>query len=203
MTRRRIALGLVGILLVLGTQVPAVASLFDALPTSAAVVALGNDYMLAAALAGLTLVVVVGLLLTDRSSVITNAAPPDVEVAMSLPTPGDDFEALRRRRRSFLPYVGRENREVASERLRRAAIHQLMRYGNMRRPEAEAAVERGDWTTDRHAAILLRADVPLEERIKAWPHAWIRARPWYSFAVTRAVVAVVAAGERERTTEKR
>lgn len=151
--RVRIALGLVGIavfsLAVLVVAVPAVG---DAVPSDALVDAVGNDYLLAAAVGVLAAVLVVAVVALRGLDGIDQATMPNPETVQHADYPGVRFDRTVTERTHLLPHRHGEEEERLRDRIRRAAERAVMRRENVPRERANAMVERGEWTDDATAA---------------------------------------------------
>ncbi len=194
MSRRRLLVGLVAAsLLALSWVAGSVVA--SVVPADGLVAALGNDYILVVALAGVALAAGLAVLVTGRPGAIDQARPPDPERALALPTPGDEFEAATRRRTALLPLVGRADRRTVRRRLREAAVQQVMRSSNCSREAATRRVADGSWTDDAAAALFLANAPPLGARVGATLGSWRRLRPWSQVGARRTARAIVVAAD--------
>ncbi|MDS0295931.1 DUF7269 family protein [Halogeometricum luteum] len=144
-----------------GTAGAAGALVLVALPSrtlddaAAALVALaGNDYVLAAGVASVALLVVVAVLALRGADGVNRATPPEPETVQNAAHPGAEFDrAVGDGSRNP---VGRDGkRETVRERVREAAIRSVMYRDGVARERAAARVDAGDWTDDDAAAAFL------------------------------------------------
>ncbi|WP_435346385.1 DUF7269 family protein [Haloarchaeobius sp. HRN-SO-5] len=186
---RRLLLGLFGLAVV--TVVVARVGLVSTLPVDAAVDVLGNDYLLVVAFAAGALLLAALAMLSGRPGSQVEATTPDPERAVSLPVPGDEFDAAMSSRLALVPLVGSSDRGFVRQRLRRAAVFWVMRSDNCTRAEADQRVATGDWTDDRDAALFLADDVGTGARLWAVFRSWVRLRPWTQLGARRTATVLV------------
>lgn len=194
MNVRRAALGVVGIatiaaFLLTGGGVAA------QVPVDAAVDMLGNDYLVVVVVAATGFALALLLVASGRPGNVDEVTTPDPERAISLPVPGDDFDAAMRSRIALLPLVGGTDRTGLRDRLRSAVVHWLMRSENCSRTEAELRVATGDWTDDPDAALFLADGGGRRERAGAMLRSWLRLRPWVQVGARRTARALVESSE--------
>jgi len=194
MKLRRAGLGLVGIAVVAGFLLTD-GNVATLLPVDAAVDLLGNDYLLVAAVAAVGLALALLLVLSGRPGNVDEVTTPDPERAVSLPVPGDDFDAAMGSRIALVPFVGGTDRRGMRDRLRGDVVHWLMRSENCSRTEAELKVATGDWTDDPDAALFLADGGRRRDRASAMLRSWLRLRPWVQVGAHRTARAVVDASE--------
>lgn len=154
MNIRRGALGTAGVLL-LGLSVAVSDGGVLADLVGAAVTALGNDYLLLAAIAAGGLVLAGAMIASGRAGNLDQARMPDPERPIAVPAPGGRFDERVGGLRFGLPVVGRSAREAVRERLRATAVDVTMRAQGCGRAEAERRVAEGRWTDDPEAAAFL------------------------------------------------
>ena len=154
MNARRAALGALGVVALAVAQSATGDGAFAGL-VSAAVSALGNDYLFVASVGGASIVVAAAMLYSGRSANLTQATMPDPERPTAVPAAGDGFDERVESLRFALPVVGRRERERVRERLRTAAVEATVRSAGCSRGEAERRVASGAWTDDDDAAAFL------------------------------------------------
>ncbi|WP_439025433.1 DUF7269 family protein [Haloarchaeobius sp. DT45] len=157
MNRRRLLTAVLG-LAALVAGATALGSDLGAPVADALVEALGNDYLVAAAVAGLGILVAVPVLLSARASTLDQATMPTPEESLAMPAPGEAFDDLLDARFVVVPHVESERRETVREELRETAVDVVANASASSRREATVRVEEGTWTTDQTAARFLAAD---------------------------------------------
>jgi hypothetical protein len=158
--RGRVAVAAVGVLgLAAAIVLVAGGAAGDGRDASALVAAAGNDYLLAAGVAAVSLVVVAVVLGLRGVGGVDQATPPDPETVQDAPHPGVAFDRTVQDG-SWLPFGGdADGRDAVRERLRRAAVRSVMHRDGCSREEARARVTAGSWTDDAAAAAFLSDDV--------------------------------------------
>lgn len=194
MKLRRVGLGVVGLAVVAGFMLTG-GSVAAALPVDAAVDLLGNDYLVVAAVAAVGFVLALLLVLSGRPGNVREVTTPDPERAVSLPVPGDEFDAAMASRLALVPFVGRTDRTALREQLRTDVVHWVMRAENCPRSEAERRVADGDWTDDSRAALFLADGTSRWTRAGAVARSWLRLRPWVQVGALHTARALVAASD--------
>ncbi|WP_440991888.1 DUF7269 family protein [Haloarchaeobius baliensis] len=202
MKLRRAGLGLVGIAAVAGFLLTD-GSIATLLPVDAAVGLLGNDYLVVAAVAAVGFALALLLVLSGRPGNVDEVTTPDPERAVSLPVPGDDFDAAMGSRIALVPLVGGTDRSGMRDRLRADVVHWLMRSENYSRTEAELQVATGNWTDDPDAALFLADGGSRTDRASAMLRSWLRLRPWVQVGALRTARALVDASEEVDATARR
>lgn len=194
MNRRLVGFGLSGVVVV-GLLTLFGESLAAVVPADAAADALGSDYLVVAAAGGLGAILSAALVLSGRPGNVDEATTPNPERAVSVPVPGDGFDAAMTDRTALLPVVGSVDRSALRDRLRTAAVVRLMRTENCSRTEAKRRIDRGTWTGDPAARLFLSSKGRIGARLRAVGGAWIRLRPWWQVGAYRTVVALLAASD--------
>ncbi|SFR33148.1 DUF7269 family protein [Halogeometricum limi] len=131
------------------------------------VAAAGNDYVLAAVVAALALLVVVAVLALRGVGGIDQATPPAPETVQGAPHPGVEFDRTVESE-SWRSFAGDDERRAAvRDRVRRAVVRSVMHRTGCSREEARARVASGSWTDDRTAAAFLgdAVRVPFSKRL--------------------------------------
>jgi len=113
---------------------------------------LGNDYFLVGAIAAVGIFLALIFAYQGRAGTVQQIETPDAEGAQPVPAPGDDFDELVGRSKSWR---AREERKEVRERLRETAVSAVTKKENCPRYAAEHRVETGSWTEDTYAAALL------------------------------------------------
>lgn len=165
----------------------------DRVPTATAVAKLGNDYLLVAVVAGLTLLAMIGVLLVRTATGVTEATPPAVE-GVTPEAPGQEFDAALD---SVPPIEVTDRHRRIHERLRITAIAAIAESRHCSRETARELVDRCEWTDDPDAAAFLadkRLDPPsviqrLETRL--------RGDGWFDSRVRTTVTALEALEEEQ------
>ncbi|WP_256301015.1 DUF7269 family protein [Haloarchaeobius salinus] len=194
MKLRRAGLGLVGIAAIAGFLLTQ-GDIANLLPVDVAVDMLGNDYLVVAVVAATGFGLALLLVASGRPGNVDEVTTPDPERAISLPVPGDDFDAAMGSRLALLPLVGGTDRAAIRERLHSDLVHWLMRSENCSRSEAELRVATGDWTDDHYAALFLADGTRRRDRVSAVLRSWLRLRPWVQVGAHRTARALVDASE--------
>lgn len=124
-------------------------------PAASTLVALaGNDYVLAAGVASVALLVVVAVLALRGVDGVNRTTPPEPETVQNAAHPGVEFDRAVEDA-SWNP-IGRDaDRAAVRERVRDAAIRSVMHRDGLARERAAARVDAGDWTDDDAAAAFL------------------------------------------------
>lgn len=170
MNRRRVALGVVGLLcLALGLFANSGEGV-----VADATAALGSDYALVAGLAGVTLVASLPVLVSSREGALEQSTTPDPEQPVDRPAAGHDFDETIHGWRFRLPLVGDRRRAETRQRLREAAVGAVMRAEDCDRDAAKRLVERGAWTDDPAAARFLDPGVAAGGTLATWADAVTR-----------------------------
>ncbi|MDS0297367.1 hypothetical protein NDI76_01240 [Halogeometricum sp. S1BR25-6] len=122
---------------------------------AAALVALaGNDYVLAAGVASVALLVVVAVLVLRGADGVNRTTPPEPETVQNAAHPGVKFDrAVGGESRNRVGRGG--EREAVRERVREAAVRSVMYRDGVARERAATRVDAGDWTDDDAAAAFL------------------------------------------------
>lgn len=122
---------------------------------AASLVALvGNDYVLAAGVASVALLVVVAVLVLRGVDGVDRTTPPEPETVQNAAHPGVEFDRAVEGA-SWNPVGRDEKREAVRERVRDAAVRSVMHRDGVARERAAARVDAGDWTDDDAAAAFL------------------------------------------------
>lgn len=117
----------------------------------------GNDYLLAAGVAAVALLVVVAVLALRGADGVNRTTPPEPETVQNAAHPGVEFDRAVEDG-SWNP-VGRDgDQEPVRERVREAAVRSVMHREGVARERAAARVDAGDWTDDDAAAAFLAED---------------------------------------------
>lgn len=128
---------------------------------------LGNDYFVVGAIAAVGIFLALIFAYQGRAGTVQQIETPDAEGAQPVPAPGDDFDELVEKSKSWR---AREEREEVRDRLRETAISAVTKTENCPRYAAEHRVETGAWTADTYAAALLGEDeapnLPLLTRLR-------------------------------------
>lgn len=159
-TTGRILLGLAGFF-ALVVSLAAPDGSVEATVTAIATVA-GSEYLLAAAIGVVTLLVGIAAFVTGREAA-TQTRMPEPERPVPVPAPGDPFQKAAADWRCLLPLVGRKRRAKVQRRLFRTAVETVMVAENCTRETATRRIETGAWTSDDVAAEFLAepADDPI------------------------------------------
>ncbi|MBX0295738.1 DUF7269 family protein [Haloarcula nitratireducens] len=160
-----------------------------AVPTDAAVAALGNDYLLVAAFGVAALVLVAAALGGRAVTELEQATPPRPETVKRAPRFGSDFDETLAGEVGLRARLFSDRREAVRERLRENAVRAELAAEGCRRAEARRRVEAGDWTDDPDAAAFLGASLspPVRSRIRAAA----RGETWFRRGARRTAEAVV------------
>ncbi|ELZ30946.1 hypothetical protein C474_10806 [Halogeometricum pallidum JCM 14848] len=117
----------------------------------------GNDYLLAAGVASVALLIVVAALALRGADGVTRTTPPEPETVQNAAHPGVEFD--RAVEDGSWNSVGRDgDQETVRERVREAAVRSVMHREGVARERAAARVDAGDWTDDDVAAAFLSED---------------------------------------------
>lgn len=160
----------------------------EVLPVDALVSLLGNDYLVAAAVAGVALSLGIVALVVRSLTGIEQTVPPDPEGVSRAPLFGSSFDDELTDWPGFIAsLVG--DPETVRDRLRDVAVTGEMRRQQCARPAARRTVETGEWTDDADAATYLAPpDSPsLGDRFRAWTNG----ESWYRHGAKRTAVAIV------------
>lgn len=163
--------------------VPAVGSI---VPVAAVVAALGNDYLLVAALAALVLVATLAVLGLRWVTGVSEATTPTVETAAS-GAPGRDVDETLD---SLPPVRVTPAQRRLHRRLRSAAIGVVAEATQRSRGDARARVEDGTWTDDAEAAAFVADEElqppPVAQRLGAR----LRREHWFRRRVAATVASI-------------
>ncbi|WP_267642389.1 DUF7269 family protein [Haloarchaeobius amylolyticus] len=154
MNRRRFLTAVLGVL-ALVAGVTALGSDLGEPVAETLLAALGNDYVVAAAVAGLGLLVAVPVLLSARASTLDQATMPKPEESLTKPAPGDDFDETLTADVLMVPHVSADRRETVREDLRESAVAVVAQATGTGRHEAAERVRQGTWTDDEAVARFL------------------------------------------------
>ncbi|UPV76844.1 hypothetical protein M0R89_20465 (plasmid) [Halorussus limi] len=158
--------------------------------------ALGNDYFVVAAFAGVGLLVAASVLASGGGGALRQTETPTPERPVTAPVAGDAVDDALASRTALAPVVGDERREALRERLRTVAVETWVRRDECSREEAEERLDAGTWTDDREAAAFLAGNGP---GVEARALALARAEPWSRRGARRAVAELL---ERERSEQR-
>lgn len=183
---RRTVLGAAGLAL-LGGVVLAGERVASTLPVSDLVGLLGNDYLLVAALGGLSLLVAV--VVAQRGDTVVQSEMPDPEDGVSVPAPGDELTATLDSWLLVVPLLARETRASVRSRLREAAVETVVRAADCTEREAEERVRSGRWTDDPDAASFLATGGG--PSLGGYRRALAGGDPWFAHGARRTADAVV------------
>lgn len=170
--------------------------LVAAVPTDAAVAALGNDYLFVAAFGIAALVLVAAVLGGRAVSNVEQAMPPRPETVERAPRFGSDFDETIDGEVGLRARLFSDRRETVRERLRENAIRAELAAESCRRTEARRRIAAGDWIDDPDAAAFLGASVspPVRSRLRAAADG----ETWFQRGARRTAEAVVAKAEAAR-----
>jgi hypothetical protein len=166
MKRRRSVAAALGVV-VLFASVTVVGSALGAPVGTILLATLGNDYLVAAAVASLGLLLAVPVLLSARASTLDQATMPTPERGLAMQTPGAAFDEVLDSRIVLVPYVPADRREAVRTELRTTAVDVVAHTSSASRPEAAARVATGSWTDDETAAAFLDDEAPNSSSIRA------------------------------------
>jgi len=152
---RRVLAALGGAAVVLGLLSTAGSSL---VPVAAAARALGNDYLLLAAIGGIAALAAIAATASGRAERMNQASTPDPEGPVTVPPAGGTLDESLSSWQLRLPVLGAGQRETVRDRLRAAAVGTVRRSEGCSRTEAAAKVADGEWTDDDHVARFLAED---------------------------------------------
>ena len=175
-------LALISVVLVAGGRVA------SAVPTGRLVRTFGNDYLLAAVLGGVALLV--ASVVTARGDTVVQSEMPDPEDGVSVPSPGDGLARTLDRRRLAVPLLARRTRRSVRERLRESAVAALVRAENCTERAARERIRSGRWTDDPDAAAFL-ADSGGLPPLGAYRRAFAAGDPWFVHGARRTADAIV------------
>ncbi|MFC6955398.1 DUF7269 family protein [Halorubellus litoreus] len=145
-------------LVVLGAAITGVGTSVAASATEALVGLLGNDYLVAAAVAALALAVTVPVAVSARASALDQATMPTPEATLAMPRPGETVDEALESGVAFVPYVSRDRKEAVRQEVRRTAVDVVARRDSCSRDDARERVADGSWTSDEAAAAFLATD---------------------------------------------
>jgi hypothetical protein len=146
-----------------------------ATPVTTALAAVGNAYLVVAAVSAVAFFVAVGRWLTWSLRGVEEAAMPAVESFRPMPAPGAELdeavpELAGRRGRAARPV---DHEDAIRERLREDAVETLVVQADLAPGTAREQVDAGTWTDDHFAAQFLGG----EEAPRPRPHrrllAWL------------------------------
>ena len=196
MNRRQGLLALVGTTAVL----VAVGGVASVIPVRPAVQALGNDYLLVAAIAALGLVAALPALFSGRASNVEQTAVPTPETPATVPPAGQTFDETVGSWRFRLPLSGRERRRAVRDRLRSAAVGAVMRERNCSRDAARRRVASGEWTDDPGVAAYLgeaeSGDAPPDASVGDRVGALLAGETWHERQARRTADVLAERGMR-------
>lgn len=184
---RRALFGIAGLALLLMVLVAA-GRVESAIPTGRLVRTLGNDYLLAAALGGVALLV--ASVVTARGDTVVQSEMPDPEEGVSVPSPGDGLAATLDRPRLAVPLLAHGARSSVRERLRESAVEALVRAENCTERAARERIRSGRWTDDPDAAAFLSDSGGLPP-LGAYRRAFAAGDPWFVHGARRTADAIV------------
>lgn len=124
------------------------------IPVDALVSALGNDYLVVAAVGGVAVVAATSVQVSRRVGGISQASPPETEDVHAVPTLGSDFDAFLDRPLGF----GAADAERFQSMLTRLAVTTVVAESGCSQAAARERVEDGTWTEDPLAAAVLAHD---------------------------------------------
>ena len=191
MSRRRLLAGLVGVAL-LGVALSTDVSL----PLGPLVDWVGSDYLLVAAVGGVSLVLSVPVLAGGRATNLDQTETPDPERPATARPAGHELDDLRTSAALAVPVVGVAGRRLRG-RLRLAATGTVARSTGCRRKTARARVERGEWCDDPVATAFLADEQRLG--LSVWVGSLLRATHPYERATRRVLRELRAVERGERT----
>lgn len=184
---RRTVLGAAGVTL-LGGVLLAGDRVASALRVGDLVGLFGNDYLLVAALGGVSLLL--AAVVAERGDTVVQSEMPDPEDGVSVPTPGDGLTATLDGWRIAVPLLSRGTRASVRDRLRESAVEAVVRTEGCTEREARERVASGRWTDDPDAAAFLaRGRGP---SLGAYRRALAGGDPWFTHGARRTADAVVA-----------
>jgi len=146
---RRITATLGALLGVVGLVAVAVPRITTPLPTGDAFIVI---------VGGVLLLGTLGQIQRRRRTEVEYAETPDAELAVDLPTPGDDFD--RRLNRLSLTRFNEADRHRLREDIGEVAVTTLQRREAYSAEEAREALEAGTWTGDPFAAAFFTGRAP-------------------------------------------
>lgn len=174
-------LGLLGAVLLAGGRVASTLPVADLLGT------FGNDYLVVAALGGVTLLVAVTI--AARGDGVVQSEMPTPEEGVTVPTPGDGLAATLDHPRLAVPLLASGAREAVRERLRGSAVRALVHAEGYTEQEARERVASGRWTDDPDAAAFLAEGRRLPP-LGAYRRALASGDPWFAHGARRTADAV-------------
>ncbi|WP_435317337.1 DUF7269 family protein [Haloarchaeobius sp. TZWSO28] len=154
MNRRRLLAGVLGVL-ALVAGITALGTDLGAPVADALLELLGNDYLVATAVAALGFLLAIPVLLSARASTLDQASMPTPERSLAMPAPGTRFDETLEDRFLVVPYVTADRREAVREELRGTAVDVVAHTSGASRHEAAERVDDGSWTDDETVADFL------------------------------------------------
>lgn len=138
------------------------------LPTAALVDALGNDYLVVAAVGGVAVVAAASVQVSRRVGGLSQASPPATEDVHTVPTLGSDLDDYLTRPLA----IGADGSDRYEAALTRLAVTTVVAETGCSQADARQRVETGRWTDDPFAAAVLGADdqvpaVSASQRLRA------------------------------------
>lgn len=185
-----------GVVLALGVGILVQPSLARFIPIEAALLVLGNEYVLVAAFGVVAILGGLAVLLGRGVAGIDQTTPPDPEEVHPVPRSGESFDEfvsagwLRE-------WLLSDRHHRIRTRLRESAIDTVMRQDDCTREEARKRVDRGTWTEDAEVATFLAdSGVPLQP---AGALAALRGHSPYQRAARRTAEEIARYGEWEES----
>lgn len=149
----------------------------------------GYDYVVAAVLGALAILVGGVVFLSGRGAVMHQTEMPTVERPIPVPSAGEEFEETIGGWRFATRIFGGDTAEAVRERLREAAVTTLSAETGCSRSAARERVEDGTWTDDQAAAEFLAGQyTPLG----TWLRALTQGETGPEYRARRTVDAIVA-----------
>jgi hypothetical protein len=158
-TRRRVALvvgGLLGTLALATTLLDELA----AVGSTGWLARPGHDYLLAAGVGALVVLVGLGVVTVRSLSGFDGATPPRTEEVPAGTPPGAAVDRVIAGNLGPRAHLRGDERAAVRDRLRTAVVETLVRVEGDSRLTARERVASGEWTDDRTAAAFLAADGP-------------------------------------------
>lgn len=171
-------------------------SLAAFVPLEAALLLLGNEYVLVAAFGVAAILAGLGVLLGRGVGGINQTTPPDPEGVHPVPRSGeafDDFVSAGWLRE----WLGSDRHHRIRTRLREAAIATVMRTSDCTREEARDRVDRGTWTNDTEVANFLSDGGNPTQAVGAL--AALRGESPYQRAARRTAAEIARYGDRRES----
>lgn len=159
MIRRRFVLPVGGLLLALALAALTVDGLAS-IGSTGWVARPGHDYLLAAGVGALVVLVGVGVVTARSLSGFDGATPPEAEEVPAGTPPGDRIDRAVTDDQGARAHLRGDDRTAVRDRLRTAAVETLVRVEGQSRSTARDRVESGAWTDDRIAARFLAESGP-------------------------------------------